>query len=405
MTTADGAGDDDERASATTDLVRAIGMRQARFDEGLRVAELARGNVSRLPDRRGHEARLETRVGEILLQRRDFDAAERHIDRAMELNAELYGEASTVYAAAVNIRATLHFLGAKWPEALKEYQRVAAIYEQAYGPSHPLLGNVLNNIGAVQLSQFDYSGAEATYTRALEILRGAHGPNHPALATVYANLGMIALAQAQFPRAIEELRRALAVYEGSLPANHPDIGDALLELGNGYLSAGQHAEAEQTYARALAVYLQSFGVGHERATLVLARLGMAQLRGGRRDDAALSFQRALTEFRGDASDPVLGFPHAGLGQLRLDEGNYAAAATELETALERLGRSPTAGPHDRAEVQFALARALLGRDPTSATRARPLAIEARAGFLQFGAAYAGAVAEIDAWTARLPPTP
>ena len=404
-TTADGAGDDDGRAAATTDLVRAVGVRYARFDEGLRMAELARGSISRLPDRRAHEARLETRVGEILLQRRDFEAAERHIDRAMQLHAELYGEASTVYATALNARATLHFLGARWPEALKEYQRVAAIYEQAYGPNHPLLGNVLNNIGAVQLSQFDYAAAESTYTRALEIMRAAHGPNHPALAMVYSNLGMIALAQAQFPRAIEELRRALAVSEASLPANHPDIGDALLELGNGYLTAGQHAEAEQTYARALAVYLQSFGAGHERAALALARLGMAQLRDGRPGEALLSFQRALTEFRGDPGDPVLGFPRAGLGQLRLAEGDHAAAATELEAALERLGRSPTAGPHDLAEVQFALARALLARDATSATRARSLAIEARAGFLQFGAAHAGAVAEIDAWTARLPAGP
>ena len=402
VTTADGAGDDDERAAATIDLARAIGLRQARFEEGLHVAALARGSVARLADRSTAEATLETRVGEILLQRGAFAEASAHIERAVDLHAQLYGEDSTAYAAAVNARATLRFFRADYREALAEYRRVAAIYEQAYGPGHPLMGKVLNNIGAAEISLFDYAAAQATYTRALEILRAAHGANHPSLATVYSNLGMIAFAQAEFPRALEEFRRSLAIYEATLPANHPSIGDCLQDLGNGQLGAGQYAQAEATYERALAVYLKAYGPGHEQTTQALAHLGAAQLRGGRAAAAARSFARALTEFRGDTKDPALGRPRAGVGALRLAEGAYAEAVTELEAALGLLteGKAP---PQELAEVQFALARALWSADRGNVERARTLAVGARTGFLGFGAAYRAAAAEVEAWLAGLPP--
>ena len=400
VTTADSAGDDDERAAATIDLARAVGLRQARFEEGLHLAALARGSVARLADRGALAATLETRVGEILLQRGAFDEAGTHIERAVELHAQLYGEDSTAYAAAVNARATLRFFRAEYREALAEYRRVAAIYEQAYGPGHPLMGKVLNNIGAAELSLFDYSAAQQTYTRALETLRAAHGASHPALATVYSNLGLIAFGQAEFTRAIEEFRRSLAIYEGSLPANHPSIGDCLQDLGNGQLGARQYREAAATFERALAVYLVAYGPGHEQTTQALAHLGTAQLRDGRRIAAARSFARALAEFKGAPNDPALGGPRAGVGALRLAEGAHVEAVMELEAALELLaGKAP---PQELAEVQFALARALWSADPTKVERARTLAVGARTGFLGFGAAYREAAAEVEAWLARLP---
>ncbi len=401
VTAADGAGDDDPRAAATIDLARAVGLRQARFDEGLRTAALAGGVVARLADRDARAATLETRVGEILLQRGDLDEATGHIERAVELHARLYGETSTAYAAAVNARASLRFLRADYRGALEEYRRVAQIYEQAYGPSHPRVGKALNNIGAAELSMFDYAAAQRTYTRALELLRAAHGDSHPSLATVYSNLGLIAIGQAEFARAIEAFRRSLAIYEASLPANHPSIGDCLQDLGEGQMAAGDYAEAEATFERALAVYMQAYGAGHEQTTQARTHLGMAQLRGGRHAAAGRSFDRAISEFTGAANDPAFGGPRAGLGALRLAEGAYTEAVVELEAALDLLTGHAT--PQELAEVQFALARSRWAADRGSLERARGLAVAARAGFRGSGAAYGGAADEVEAWLAALPP--
>ena len=400
VTTADAGRDDDERSAAMIDLARAVGLRQARFDEGLRHAELARGGVRRLADGAALAARLELRLAEISLQRGDFAAAGPHIEAAIDLHAQLYGEDSTVFAAALELRASLRFLRAEYAGALEEYRRALAIYGRAYGPQHPSLGKVLNNIGAVQLSLFDYTAAGQTYERALEILRASHGDDHPSLATVYSNLGLIALGEGQFARAIEEFERALAIYTLTLPANHPSIGDCLQDLGDGYLLAGRHTEAVASFERALAVAVQGFEVGHERSTRALARLGAAQLRAGRGDEAATSFRRAITEQRGEPG-PALGLARAGLGAVQLQAGQVGPAIDELEAALVLLGSA--SAPHELAEVQFTLAQALWARGPADADRARSLAGEAQANFLGFGAAYRERQAEITAWLARLPP--
>ena len=402
VATSDGAGDDDRRALALGDLARAIGLRQARAAEGLRHGELARGTVLRLADRGPAEAALETRLGEISLQQRDFPAAERHIARAIELCAEIYGERSTVFAAALDTGAALKFMRGQFPAALHEYRRVAEIYRQAYGPNHPSLGKALNNVGAVELTLFDYAAAEKTYSGVLAVLLEAHGPNHPSLAAVYSNLGQIALGQAQYPRAIADLRRSLAINEVALPADHPDLGDGWLQLGQGHLAAGEFEAAEQTFARALAVYQRAFGAGHARTTQALASLGEAQLRGGQAEAAERSFHRALAEFTGPADDPALAGPEAGLGKLRLAQGRLTEAVKLLEAALDRLERDPGAPPFEVARAEFALAEALWRVDPTQAPRSRELAGAARASLVRLGAQFAGEAAQIDAWLARLP---
>ena len=404
VATADGAGDDDRRALALGDLARAIGLRQARFAEALRHGELARGVVQRLADRGPAEAALEIRVSGILLQQREFAAAEGHIARAIELCAQIYGETSTVFAAAVDAGATLRFLRGQYKEALVEYRRVEAIYRAAYGDNHPSLGKVLNNIGAVELTMFDYAAAERTFGRALQLLRDAHGQNHPSLAMVHMNLGQIALGQAQFPRAIAELRRSLAINEVSLPADHPTLGDGWMQLGQGHLAAGEYESAEQSFARALGVYERAFGAGHVEWMKALASIGEAQRRGGRIDEAERSFQRALGEFTGGPAEPALAAPEAGLGKLRLAQGRLAEAVKLLESALERSQRDPgaRAWPVEISRTEFALAEALWRLDPTHAPRSRALAAAARTSLLRFDPRFQGEVAQIDEWLTRLP---
>ncbi|MDC0675338.1 tetratricopeptide repeat protein [Nannocystis sp. ncelm1] len=395
--TADRAGDDDLRAAATIDLVRTVGVRQARFDEGLHLAELARGATGRLSDGGTAEALLEGRLGDLLLTRGDLDRAAPHIDRAVELRAQLHGETSIAHGQALISRGTLKFLRGDYPAAIAEYRRVLAIFEQTYGAHHPVLGDVLNNIGAAELSQFHLDDAEATFTRTLAIVRGAYGDSHPALATVHFNLGLIAQFEARYPDSLAALRQALAIYDAHLPPAHPSRGDGLIELGNTHLFAGDFTASEQSFADALAIFHQAFGTGHPRTTQALAGMATAQLRAGRVGDAERTFQRALAELERDPADPTRGVPLAGLGRVHLAAGRHAAAVEALEQALPLLPQNAFVAPYDIAEAQFALARALVLLDPANAARSRDLAAQAKARFLGVGAAFQPAAAEVDAW--------
>jgi len=402
VTTADASGDDDLRALVIGDLARAIGLRQARFAEGLRHAEMGRGVVKRLADGRSAEAALALRFAEILLQQGDFTAAEPNISRAIELQSTLRGEDSTVFAEAVNAAASLQFLRGRYPEALAEYRRVEASYRAAYGPNHPRLGTVLNNIGATQYSQFDYAAAEATYTSVLEIIRNAQGAKHPTLGAVYSNLGMLALAQGEFTRAIAELRRSLAIYEEALPAGHPNIGKGLMELGSGHLTAGEFEAAEQNFRRAQAVYLSAFGSGDPRSTQALTSVGQAQLLRGQVAEAETSLLQAIREFNGPPEDPIVASAEAALGKLRVIQDRLPEASMLLERALARMEKQSGGVEIEIAGAKFALAKVRFRLEPGEANRGRALAQVARASFLRFGAQFQGEVTQIDQWLAQLP---
>ena len=398
--TADRAGDDDTRAFATIDLVRVVGVRQARFDEGLHLAELARGAAGRLPDGQPAEALLEGRLGDLSLQRGDLDRAEQHIARAIDLRVQLQGETSAPVAKAVGARASLQYLRGDYDGALAEYRRALAIYEQAYGPNHPALGDVLNNIGAAELTLSRFGDAKATFTRTLALLRGAYGDSHPALATVYSNLGMIDQLEARFVESQRSFQQAQAIYETHLPPHHPSLGDCLREQGSTHVFAGDHAAAEQAFTRALAVYERTLEPGHVKIVQALTGLARAQLGGGRPAEAEATLHRALGGHAHDTADPTHALPLAVLGHVLLAAGRDREAVGHLERALALMPTSPVAVPYEVAEAQFALARALARLGPADLARARELADQARTTLLGAGATFRGAVAEIDVWLTR-----
>jgi len=140
LITADAAGDDELRARIQLDLTLVVGLHQARFDEGVRFAELTRGTLSRLHDAGPLEGMVEGRLAEMALQRGEYDRAALHIGRSAELQRRIHGEASREYAHAVATRGTLQFFRGEFPGALGDYQEAVALYEDLYGAHHPILG-------------------------------------------------------------------------------------------------------------------------------------------------------------------------------------------------------------------------------------------------------------------------
>jgi tetratricopeptide (TPR) repeat protein len=58
------------------------------------------------------------------------------------------------------------------------YERALRIRETALGPTHPEVGQSLNNLAALLRATGDYAGARPLYERALRINEQALGPTH-----------------------------------------------------------------------------------------------------------------------------------------------------------------------------------------------------------------------------------
>ncbi len=59
------------------------------------------------------------------------------------------------------------------------YERALAIDEKSFGPDHPDVATVVNNLGSVLQDLGDLAGARAAFERALAIDEKSFGPDHP----------------------------------------------------------------------------------------------------------------------------------------------------------------------------------------------------------------------------------
>jgi tetratricopeptide (TPR) repeat protein len=112
---------------------------------------------------------------------------------------------------------------ANYEEARAAIERALAINEAAFGPDHPNVATVVNNLGSVLGDLGDHEGARAAYERALAIDKEVCGLNHPKVARNFNNLGSVLSDLGDHAGAWAAYERALAIFEGFLPPEHPYI--------------------------------------------------------------------------------------------------------------------------------------------------------------------------------------
>ncbi len=153
------------------------------------------------------------------------------------------------------------------------------------------------------------------------------------------------------------------------------------------------------YRAALAMLEPTLGPEHADVGLLRSNIGEALLTLGQVDESVAEFTRALAiiQARWGKDHPELAFPLKGLGQAQLQRGNPQQALAPLESALAL--RQTGGDPQELADIQWALARALLGarRAPE---RRRQLARAASARYRAMGAAWRDRVHAIDRFLAR-----
>jgi len=72
------------------------------------------------------------------------------------------------------------------------YDRALTLAEEAYGPDHPEVAAIVNNLGGVLGALDDLKGAKEHYERVLSLFRKSLGEDHQSRATVRKNLELLA---------------------------------------------------------------------------------------------------------------------------------------------------------------------------------------------------------------------
>jgi len=83
----------------------------------------------------------------------------------------------------------------RYAEAAKVAKDALKVAEETFGPDHPAVGTLLNNLAMLYRAQGKYAQAESLHKRALAIQEKALGPEHPDVATTLNNLAGLYKAQ------------------------------------------------------------------------------------------------------------------------------------------------------------------------------------------------------------------
>ena len=133
----------------------------------------------------------------------------------------------------------------RYDEAVNLVEQALAIQERVYGPSHPKVANVLNELGTVALQRGKFDEAAARFTRMVAIYKSAYGEHHYLYGLALSNLASVYLAQKQFAKAEQMFRKVIQCYAETLSPTHQFRAIAEIKLGRALTGEKHYAEAER----------------------------------------------------------------------------------------------------------------------------------------------------------------
>jgi eukaryotic-like serine/threonine-protein kinase len=391
-------GNDDRLASrAWIGLVFTTGHSLAQYDRAAGYGRHAEAAVARVGAPAGLDAELAATLGAIAHDRGEYAQAQSLFERALALREGL-GEHAVDGTTLVSLARTLAARG-QVALARETVLRAIGLVEARYGAAHPLVAKTLTYLGNIEFEAGEYAAAKPRYERALAIQQQSLGLRHPEVAFSLTNLGNVLLTERRLDEALAYYERARDILREKLGEDHPNVARLTFNMAELAKQARDYGRAQAEYRAVIASFERSLGAEHHEVGRALNNLASVQFDVGEYDESLRNYTEALrlTERGLGADHPGLAYPLTGIGHVHLATATAQLAVAPLERALA-LRAAADIDPIDRADTQFALARALWD---TRGDRERALALVADAldGYAHAEPGYPTAHSQAAAWLA------
>ncbi|MBN8481893.1 MAG: tetratricopeptide repeat protein, partial [Xanthomonadales bacterium] len=245
---------------------------------------------------------------------------------------------------------------AELTDALARWQRLAVPVQQDYAVA-------LGNLALLQRRLGDYTQAIATTTEALALSRRIHPRPHEDTAALLQVLGQLHAERGETAQASSLLQEAATMLESLLPPGHA------LRIGVAG-SLGLLAFERHEYAQSVRLLEQSIeacrssAAPSSRCATNEQWLSTSLLRLGRLDEARAANAHALArraQLQG-TTNPDYAIMLRGRADVRLAEGNPAAALADYDAALALIAQAGIDASLERASALGGRAESLLALD-------------------------------------------
>ncbi|MBL8754373.1 MAG: tetratricopeptide repeat protein, partial [Planctomycetes bacterium] len=248
------------------DVLRAQVLgRLGRVDEVLPLLANARRRCveSTLPMPTEVLASVHANLGTELLRRGDHAAAERELVLAADGLQGVAGADAEETLTLLNSQAVLLWTQGHFQQAAELLQPLVTAWEHTYGPDHPTLCALLQNLGAAKARLGEIDAAIGMYERALALLERMHGPDSPELCIGLANLGALRRGQKDLPAAAALYERAIAIREQKRAEPDRELSGFLYDLAKIRRDLGDPALHLLLLERSVRVRIAALGPFHE----------------------------------------------------------------------------------------------------------------------------------------------
>jgi len=303
---------------------------QARFEEAEQLIRrgLAMAKAT-LPPGDAGVISASVALGRVLQERGSYADAIPVLENVVRMSRAANASRGEI-ASNISALADAHFYAGHRDASDSLNRIVLAEYEALYGKRHPLVSDILVNLGATEQERGNYVSAEKYNRQALAITRDYYGPTHFETAAKLTLLGRALVFQNRFVEADSLLREALAVRERVYGPVHPAVASTLNELASIAYQQEHYDDAEARWSRMLSIYETVYGDHHY--LVAVATSNLATVAYGRKDykRAESLYRDAIRRFSETQGAGHLntGIAHVKLGRTLLKEGRFADGRVE-----------------------------------------------------------------------------
>ena len=426
------------RVEISLELGRTTGTRGAKVEAGMQLAKQAYA----IAEGQGRQPQW---IGEALLLQAQLWQAKGNYEKAEGLLAEARAivEASPqglplLRASLAMFRGKLSYAHGKLAEAETYYEQARVGMEETLGAAHPLVANVLVNLGTLAKDRRDFEKALVLYEEAKERFAQSLGPEHVRVAQVLGNIALVHTEAGPLEQALEEHLQSLKILQRELGDNHQSVGLQLNNVGLAltYLRRGEEAIpyfektkevfaaidenhalisladsnlglayrslnklelARKHYTLALDRLVASHGNSNPDVASRLSDLAIIAIIREEYDEAVPLLTRAIAAFRESDSPPsYIATNLLDLGWVQVQRGQVEAAKQILAEADRTYEEMQSTDYYRHGSAKFELAK-LLWASPSERTRAHDLAVAALQLYERVGEKMAEEAGEIKAW--------
>lgn len=319
---------------------------QAHWKKALELSVDLHGEVH--PSTAGHM----TSLGYALTAAGDYPAAQAQLERAVDTYEQSSGKDHPAAAAAVMNLAQAHELQGHRDAAFELHERAVRLMS-SWGDDHPYYAIALRGLARARLDRGELEPALELFERAVQINETRLGPKHHETANALSNLAEVHVAQQQWDKALPLVERCLAILHdnfGPSPLDHLDIAIAYKRRGDIRLALDEPQRAVEDLRLALAGFEKHLGPDHAYVGITARSIARFEIEHGSTTDAVALFERTIEIFR---------------KQYGADSVYLAGARAELGRRLADLPKL-SAQQRTKAREQLRAAVAIYRTQPESA---------------------------------------